>query len=50
MSTKSAGFDHLLGRLRKSRLVAIDRRNVEKAGQEKIPARTASGHDRAEMR
>ena len=33
-----AGLDHLLGRLREPRLVAIDRRDVEKAGQEQQQA------------
>ena len=28
-----AGLDHLLGRLREPRLVAVDRRDVEKSGQ-----------------
>ena len=30
-----AGLQHLLGGLRKARLVAVDRRNLEKAGQER---------------
>ena len=44
-----AGFDHLLGRLREPRLVAVDRRNVEEAGQEKHHAAQHQEHDRAKM-
>ena len=33
-----AGLDHLLGRLRKPRLVAIDRRDVEESGQKQQQA------------
>ncbi|MEH2546844.1 hypothetical protein V1283_003489 [Bradyrhizobium sp. AZCC 2262] len=33
-----AAFDHLLGRLREPRLVAVDRRDIEEAGQEKHDA------------
>ena len=33
-----AALDHLLGRLREPRLVAIDRRDIEKAGQEQHEA------------
>ena len=42
-----AGLDHLLGRLREPRFVAIDRRDVEEAGQEEQQAAEHQKRDRA---
>ena len=44
-----AAFDHLLGRLRKARLVAVDRRNVEETGQKKHDAAQQQKQDGAEV-
>ncbi len=44
-----AAFDHLLGRLRKPRLVAIDRGNRDETGHEKHDAAQQQEHDRAKM-
>src|ERR1700737_5219300 len=44
-----AGLDHLLGRLREPRLVAIDRREVEKSGQEQQQTAQSQERDRAGM-
>jgi hypothetical protein len=44
-----AAFDHLLGRLRKARLVAVDGRNGEETGQEKHDAAQQQKQDGAEV-
>jgi len=44
-----AGFDHLLGRLREPRLIPVDRRNGEKAGQEKHQPDQRQKYHRAQM-
>ena len=44
-----AGFDHLLGRLRKPRLVPVDRRNGEETGQEKYHSAQRQKDHRAKM-
>ena len=44
-----AGFDHLLGRLREPRFVAIDRRDVEKSGQKQQQTAQNQECDGADM-
>ncbi len=44
-----AGLDHLLGRLREPRLVAVDRRDVEKSGQKQQQAAQHEEGDGADM-
>ncbi len=45
-----AAFDHLLGRLREARLVAVDRRDVEGARQERDERDQDQNGDRARVR
>ena len=45
-----AALDHLLGGLREARLVAVDRRDVEEAGQERDQRERDQERDRARMR
>jgi hypothetical protein len=42
-------LDHLLGRLREPRLVAVDRRNVEKSRQKQQQPAQREERDRADM-
>ncbi len=44
-----AALDHLLGRLREPRLVAVDRRNIEETGQEQNDAAEHQEYDGAKM-
>ena len=45
-----AALDHLLGGLREAGLVAVDRRNVEEAGQERDQRERDQERDRARVR
>jgi hypothetical protein len=46
---KITRFDHLLGRLRKPRLIPVDRRDGEKAGEKKHQPDDRQQYDRTEV-